>query len=149
CEGPSLPPVGVTCASQTSSAIRYLVIIIQENHTFDSYFGTYCTAPPGSNPSCTSGPTCCESAPGIDPGSGTPPAVLDDDANGSYDPHHDQACELVEIDGGRMDQFVTAPGCGDARNFAYVDPALTAPYRQLAQSNALADRFFQPVAGSS
>src|SRR4051794_12519847 len=45
------------------SPIRHVVLIVQENHTFDSYFGRWCTAPAGSNPSCTMGRACCEAAP--------------------------------------------------------------------------------------
>src|SRR5581483_11928421 len=43
--------------------IEHVVVLVQENHTFDTYFGSYCTAKPGSNPSCTEGPACCEAAP--------------------------------------------------------------------------------------
>src|SRR4051812_49216985 len=39
-----------------ASAIRHLLVIIQENHTFDNYFGRYCTAIPGSDPACDTGP---------------------------------------------------------------------------------------------
>src|SRR6185436_9847786 len=46
-----------------TSAIRHLVVIVQENHTFDNYFGRYCSARPGSNPTCTEGPACCEAGP--------------------------------------------------------------------------------------
>ncbi len=38
------------------SKIDHLVVVIQENHTFDNYFGKYCTAAAGSAPSCTDGP---------------------------------------------------------------------------------------------
>src|SRR3954454_8487872 len=69
------------------SKIDHLVVIIQENHTFDSYFGRYCTAPTGSNPTCTDGPSCCEAAAAHDP-SGAAAMVLDDTANGAYDPDH-------------------------------------------------------------
>ena len=31
----------------TTSNIKHVVVIIQENHTFDSYFGAYCTQAPG------------------------------------------------------------------------------------------------------
>ena len=55
-------------AAPTASAIKHLVVIVQENHTFDNYFGRYCTAAPGSQPSCQTGPACCEAAPTADPG---------------------------------------------------------------------------------
>ena len=53
---------GGDAASDASKGpkIDHLVVIVQENHTFDSYFGRYCTAPTGSAPTCTTGPACCE-----------------------------------------------------------------------------------------
>src|SRR6185436_16100382 len=82
-----------------ASRIDHLVILVQENHTFDNYYGRYCTAAPGSNPTCTQGPGCCEAGPAREP-SGASPIVLDDASNGSYDPNHTQACELAEANGG-------------------------------------------------
>ncbi len=99
--------------------IDHLVIVVQENHTFDNYFAKYCTAAPGSSPTCTQGAACCEAGPGSDP-SGAAPIALDDAANAAYDPNHTQGCELSEIDGGMMDRYVTGvTGCSDPRNFAY------------------------------
>lgn len=131
-----------------SSKIDHVVIIVQENHTFDNYFGRWCTAPTGSNPTCTSGPSCCEAGPTADP-AGASPTVLDDAANAAYSPDHDQACELDEMDGGKMDKYVTSSVCGDARNFAYADGPLIQPYRDLAMQGALADHWFQPLVGAS
>ena len=132
-----------------ASKIDHVVVIVQENHTFDTYFGHYCTAAPGSAPTCTDGPACCEAGPDHDP-SGASPMVLDDTANGDYDPDHTQGCELAEADGGKMDRYVTgAPNCSDPRHFAYADPGAVAPYWQLAGSGALADRYFQPISGQS
>ena len=123
--------------------------MIQENHTFDNYFGRYCTAPTGSAPTCTTGPACCEAGPATDP-SGASPVVLDDTENGNYDPDHTQACELMEADGSAMDRYVTGAGsCSDPRNFAYADQTVIQPYWKLAGSGAIADRYFQPVSGQS
>ena len=131
------------------SKVDHLVVIIQENHTFDSYFGRYCTAPAGSAPTCTTGASCCEAGPAQDP-SGAAPMVLDDTANGAYDPDHTQACELAETNGGAMDKYVTGAGmCSDPRHFAYADAATMTPYWTMAQQGALADRNFQPVSGQS
>mmetsp|Transcript_25176 Transcript_25176/g.34613 ORF Transcript_25176/g.34613 Transcript_25176/m.34613 type:complete len:814 (+) Transcript_25176:216-2657(+) len=56
---------GLQCLPKKSSNsnIQNVVIIIQENQSFDHYFATYCKAPQGSNPTCTTGPSCCESGP--------------------------------------------------------------------------------------
>jgi len=138
--------------------IEHVVVIIQENHSFDSYFGSWCTAATGSNPTCTQGPSCCEAGPGKDPGSSTVPSTLNDAFNAARDPNHTQACEVSEIDNGKMDAFVTSTvvssgagdgTCGSAQNLAYADSTTAQKYWTLAQQGALADRYFQPVAGAS
>jgi len=129
--------------------IEHLVVIVQENHTFDNQFGGYCTAAPGSNPTCNDGPACCEAMPAMDP-MGTKPTVLTDAEHGTFDPNHEQACELSEIDNGKMDMFATAGIlCGDPRNVAIADPTIIKPYWTLAGAGAIADRYFQPIAGQS
>lgn len=151
---PSLPAEDDGCAGPCpQSSIKHLVVVIQENHTFDDHFGAYCTAPPGSNPTCNDGPACCEAMPATDP-AGTAPTVLNDSTMANYDPAHDAACETVEIDDGKMDMFATAPtqggnACGNPQNVAQVDPAIFQPVWTLAATGALADRYFQPVVGES
>ena len=130
------------------SKIKHVVVVIQENHTFDDHFGRWCTAAPGSNPTCTHGPSCCEAMPATDP-RGTKPTVLTDAEHAAYDPPHDSKCEAAEMDDGKMDAYATAPGCGDARNVAVADPAIIKPLWDLAAAGALADRYFQPVVGES
>lgn len=130
------------------SAIQNVVLIVQENKSFDSYFGRYCTAATGSNPSCTTGRGCCEAAPTMDP-KGTSPSVLDDAMSSIFDPNHNQSCMIDEIHGGAMDRYtVGTPGCADPRNFALAQDVV-APYWALADQYALADRYFQPSAGAS
>jgi phospholipase C len=132
-----------------SSKINHLAVVVMENHTFDNYFGRYCTAAVGSAPTCNDGPNCCEAGPDHDP-SGASPINLDDTANGTRDPNHTQACEVAEMNGGAMDRFVTgASGCSDPGNFAYVDPMVAQPYWGRVAGGALADRYFQPIAGAS
>lgn len=133
----------------TASNIKHLVVIIQENHTFDNHFGRYCKALAGSNPTCNEGPPCCEAAPDLDPGTGTAPAELTDSENGSFNPNHQSDCELDEIHGGKMDQFVSSAVCGKARNFSLAPAQVVMPYWELAHSYALGDRYFHPVVGAS
>jgi phospholipase C len=130
------------------SKIQHVVVLVLENKTFDVVLGRYCTAPTGSNPSCTSGPSCCEAGPDKEP-SGSPPVVNTDAQNGQYDPNHLRACEVDEVDNGAMDKFVTSTVCGNPSNFAYVDPTIAQPLWALAGQGAIADRYFQPVLGAS
>jgi phospholipase C len=141
--GPAVAP--------SSSAIKHVVIVVQENHSFDAYFGRYCTAAPGSSPTCTDGAACCEAAPAAEPGQQLAPVTLDDAANAGYDPSHLQDCEVEEMNGGKMDKYTstTTPRCGDPRNFAIAEAATVQPYWDLARGGALADHYFQPVAGQS
>jgi len=142
-------PIVVRGDGGAASAIQHVVLIVQENHTFDNYFGRYCTAATGSAPTCTTGPACCEAAPAADP-TGASPQALDDSTNGSYNPFHTAACETPEIDQGKMDRYVTGvPLCSNAANFAYADGVAAATYWALAGQGALADRYFQPVIGAS
>jgi phospholipase C len=132
------------------TTIQHLVLIVQENHTFDCHFGRYCTAATGSNPTCNDGPACCEAAPAKDP-AGTSPTDLTDAVMSQYDPNHLSVCETSEIDNGKMDQYATSTvsNCGNAGNVAYADPAVIKPYWDLAATSALADRYFQPLIGQS
>ncbi len=138
--------------------IKHVVLIVQENHTFENYFGRWCTAAPGSNPTCTAGPGCCEAAPATEP-SGSSPVVLDDSSNGGRDPDHTYDCEFQEMNGGKMDQYVKGPKCAatllgastspDPGNFAIADAATAKTYHDWAAQFALADRYFQPLVGQT
>ena len=141
------------------SKIQHVVLIVEENHTFDSYFGRWCQAASGSNPTCTKGAACCERAPDKEP-RGASPVVLDDTENFARDRNHKQACEVQQINGGKMDGYVTGstgadtclgsgPSCSSPYNFALADQKTMGPYWLLADSNAIADRYFQPIAGGT
>lgn len=146
-----------------ASKIEHVVLIVQENHTFDNYYGKYCTAPAGSAPDCTSGRGCCEAAPPADP-RGVLPSVLDDASNFAVDRNHKQECELEQINGGQMNNFCSGangadtcfgqgPACATNDNWAVAEGAQPTDtvhyYWDLADKASLADRYFQPVVGSS
>ena len=157
--------------------IEHVVLIVQENHTFDSYFGRYCTAAPCDTrldpvcppPSCTSGPGCCERAPEREPGGATP-YLLDDDSAGNdasnynHDRNHSTNCELAQINAnsvtrlGRMDHFVRGsgvsvglpgPACSTRLNWVLALRPTVGSYWDFAANGALADRYFQPIVGST
>lgn len=147
-DAPSPADVATTPDAPGASRIAHVVVIVQENHTFDAYFGRWCTAPAGGIPPCTAGAACCEAAPATD-ASGHAPVTLDDAANGAHDPDHSHDCEASEMNGGAMDRYAAGASCSDARNVAIADAATVARYQQLAHDYALADRYFQPEIGSS
>ncbi len=147
CGGDATPSF-VDPAPAARTDIRHVVIVVQENHTFDASFGRYCTAAPGSNPTCTAGPACCETVPDHEPG-GASPLVLDDARNAAFDPDHHRDCETAEVHGGAMDQFVTGAPCSKPGNFAVATASVMAGYYSLLPQAALADRYFQPEIGQS
>lgn len=78
----SQPRVTCPAKGETKSKIKNVVILIPENHSFLSYFGSYCKAEPHSNPSCNYGPECCERNPEylmLKNGKKQPPIELDVD----------------------------------------------------------------------
>jgi phospholipase C len=139
--------------------IKHVVIIQQENRSFDSYFGTY----PGADgiPMSNGVPTVCVP----DPKSGKcqKPYVDHADVNGGGP--HGQSNALADINNGRMDGFVTqarraARGCLDPTNPACVNGAATdvmgyhtasdiPNYWAYAQNFVLQDRMFEPNASWS
>jgi phospholipase C len=135
----------------TRTAIKHVVVIVQENHTFDNYFANYCERRVDNKrrPVCDGGPSTY-------PGTTTAPVVLDDTSMAAYDPNHTQSCQTAEINGGKMDGYLTAPPsegkCGTPDNFSYAAAGASSPvayYQQLATRGALADHYFQPVTGES
>ena len=88
--------------------IRHIVIIMQENRSFDSYFGTY----PGA-----------DGIPGLAGNPGTLPCVPDPQNTGCQHPYHDATnrntggphghdTALADIAGGRMDGFIAQAQLG-------------------------------------
>jgi phospholipase C len=93
------PPDGTPAAIHK---IRHVVIVMQENRSFDSYFGTY----PGA-----------DGIPGLAGNPGTVPCVPDPGRNRCDRPYHDASAvnyggphghdnALADIAGGKMDGFV-------------------------------------------
>ena len=81
--------------------IKHVIIIVQENHSFDSYFGTF----PGANgiPMQNGVPTVCSP----DPNTGGCDAPYHDTSTTETAGAHDNAAAIADIDGGKMDGFVT------------------------------------------
>ena len=94
--------VGLTTDPSTvaSSKIKHVVIIMQENRSFDSYFGTY----PGADgiPMKDGKPTVCLPDPATGGCDRPYPVTADANRGGP----HAHANGLADINGGRMDGFV-------------------------------------------
>ena len=165
--------------SQTASAgihkIKHVIIIMQENRSFDSYFGTF----PGADgiPMANGVPSVC--VPNPITHACVRPYVSHQDLNGGA-PHSAPAA-LVEIDGGKMDGFIrvalaglsyqtkkigpngkpvhinnqckdpTDPNCGESaglgpsRVMAYHVQSDIPNYWAYAKNFVLQDHMFEPV----
>jgi hypothetical protein len=125
-----------------TSAIENVVLVLQRGRSFDAYFGLYCKAAPGSAPTCTDGPACCEAMPPAIPGAAAC-APLDPTID-DYEPHDDFDCLAAKT--ASADTFAQIP-CGDPRDFACTPvgdaEAAVAFYRRAAAGGSLADRYFQ------
>lgn len=131
------------------SNIEHIIIFISENHSFDSIFGRYCKASTESNPTCNTGPECCEAAP--QQLHGIRPFDLTDTQNSRYDPCHHMNCENSEINGGKMNKFLLNGVGSHPYNFAVANGDLFSAqyYYKFASNGALADNFYQSSTGAS
>jgi len=139
--------------------IRHVVVIMQENRSFDSYFGTF----PGAD--------------GIPMHDGVPTVCVPDPANGGCQrPYHDpsvlngggphgEANATADVDGGRMDGFVgqaeqgrktcvntTNPNCVNGARvdvMGYHDAREIPNYWTYARNFVLQDHMFEPNASWS
>ncbi|MGA2927512.1 MAG: alkaline phosphatase family protein, partial [Solirubrobacteraceae bacterium] len=157
----SAPPTTSTQTAVTPPAgagihkIRHVVIIMQENRSFDSYFGTY----PGAD--------------GIPTRNGVPTVCVPRPSGGCVRPYHDRDDEnlggphetrnaLADIDGGKMDGFIAQqqtalaackqafnPACGGSSGsddvMGYHDGADIPNYWAYARHFVLEDHMFESV----
>ena len=105
-------------SSQTQTPISHLVVIFQENVSFDHYFATYPTA---ANPAGEPAFTAAQGTPAVNGLSGalltsnpnaTQPFRLGRSQVQTCDQDHGYADEQAAFDGGRMDKFVETVGRG-------------------------------------
>ena len=138
--------------------IKHVIIIMQENRSFDSYFGTF----PGVDGIPMSGGRASVCAP--DPGSGcTRPYHDTQDINGGGP--HSHSNSVADVDGGRMDGFVRErdkahstcinpddPACvnvGPPDVMGYHTAAEIPNYWAYARDFVLDDRMFAPASAWS
>jgi phospholipase C len=138
-------PAAATVAEGTalSDVVKHLFVIVQEGHTFDSYFATFPGAD-GAHPNAVRVPA----APG-QPGAMVAlrhaagrPEALSADLNSAR----------VALDGGRMDGFALAQsrtGKDPAAGITFYDGSDLAFYWDLARRYVLMDRFFSAALGGS
>ena len=132
-------------APTAATPIRHLVVLMQENHSFDNYFGTYPGAdgiPPG---------TCMPIAPSRRSGPCVRPFRLGDRAG--PDVPHNAGTHRAQAAGGEMNGFVAAVSRGRQRPetavMGHYDGRDLPFYWNVAREYVLFDRWFASARGGS
>jgi len=119
--------LAAAATSVATSPIQHVVVIFQENHSFDNYFGTF----PGAN--------------GIQ---NDPPTVHPYHITGSItDLCHSTICAHIAYDNGKMDGFPQAEG--SKQTFGYYNKKDIPYYWGLARNYTLFDNYFTSAMGPS
>ena len=158
CQGATIAPHVKTVQLDGIHKIQHVVVIMQENRTFDEYFGTY----PGTDglPRQAGKFTVCVP----DPASGTCVAPYHDSMDSNSGGPHTVANAIADINGGRMDGFIgqaekgirtcpaNDPSCTSLAAqdvMGYKDARDIPNYWAYAQNFVLQDRMFQSNASWS
>ncbi|MGI0088203.1 MAG: phospholipase C [Nitrosotalea sp.] len=120
------------------AAIKNIVIVLQENHTFDNYFGTF----PGADG--TGGKSICLPE---TPGSANCVSPFHDSNLTPVDMNHNSRSAQKDYDGGKMDGFVYSEG--NRETMGYYDQGDLPHYWKAAQQYVLCDMYFTSVMSES
>jgi phospholipase C len=154
---------------KTTTPIKHVVVIFQENVSFDHYFGTYpyslnikgepqFTAKP--NTPAVNNLLTPKDYNGTQPGiektnlttanpNGVNPARLDRSQAMTPDMDHEYHDEMNAADGGKMDKFVSGTGGGNNIVMDYYDGNTVTGLWNYAQNFAMSDNFFGTTYGPS
>jgi phospholipase C len=150
---PARPASGTNLAAAGIHKIKHVIVVMQENRSFDSYFGTF----PGAD--------------GIPMKDGVPTVCVPNPAGGCTRPYHDtadvngggphgEANAVADVGGGKMDGFIGQadqakksctnpddPACanGPPDVMGYHTAAEISDYWTYARDFVLEDRMFEPV----
>ena len=147
--------------TETATPIKHLVVIFQENVSFDHYFGTY---PHALNPQ---GEPVFHAAPHTPAVNGLTPALLNNNPNlanpkrldrvlsdlVTCDQNHGYTAEQQAFDHGKMDMFVQSTSGGSCTNkgivMDYYDGNTVTALWNYAQHFAMSDNSFSSTFGPS
>lgn len=152
-------PAGSQPTTQTATPIKYLVVIFDENISFDHYFGSYPNAAnPAGEPAFYPKPhtpavnnynrTMLVNNP-----NGVAPYRLDRSQNVTCDNDNHYTDEQKAYDGGLLDKFsllsATGTGCLPDLTFGYYDGNTVTALWNYAQNFAMNDNFFASTFGTT
>ena len=159
CIVPSLPLPTSINLDLARGKIKHIIVIMQENRSFDQYFGTY----PGADgiPMKNGVPTVCVN----DPKTKTCMKPYHDSADINSGGPHSEADAVTDLDGGKMDGFIAAfrqaqsacvnpdtPGCAMGKKpdvMGWHDAREIPNYWTYAENFVLQDKMFEPNASWS
>jgi phospholipase C len=136
----SVPVAALPPTSESHEKIQHVVLVIQENRSFDDFFATF----PGAD-GTTEGKTS----------SGQTVQLQEVDLEEPCDFGHSRKGFLRDYDRGKMDGFdleggsVHCPGKAGLHPYQYVNPSQIGPYWEIADQYVLADHIFQTQGSGS
>jgi phospholipase C len=141
----AMPPNGNSEPPPAASPIRHVVIVIQENRSFNDFFATFPGADGSTIGEAEKAPAC-----GFDKEKTIKlqerGLVLPSDLGHSYQDY------VTSRDGGKMDGFDLVPGTTGpqcAYPYMYTNPAQIKPYWDMAKQYVLAEHMFTTQGSSS
>ena len=164
--GPCVAPAFAAPNAETATPIRHLVVVFQENVSFDHYFGTYphVTNPKGEpafhalrGTPTVNGYTSAllSNNPNLNPANGagaSNPFRLDRSQPVTADQDHDYTAEQRAFHAGLMDLFpvsVGSPSTNTALNLGYYDGNTVTALWNYAQHIAMSDNSYSTTFGPS
>src|SRR3569833_1333336 len=133
--GVDAPPFGESGdpGATIPTPIRYVVVIVKENHSFDNYFMGFPGAVTATTGKKSDGTTL------------TRPKAPSGDLAG--DLPHSNAAAVTDYDGGKMDGFDKGTPSEPNRPYFYYAESQIPNYWQYARNFALFDNYFSTTAG--
>jgi phospholipase C len=136
--GSGAPPSADAVRPNTTTKIQHVVILIQENRSFDNFFATFPSADGATQGKIHGGSVV---------------KLVKHGLVSKTDIFHGYAAYTTDYDGGKMDGFNVAPlptgGLAGLLPYQYVDPAQIVPYWTLAKRYVLADHMFMTEGSQS
>ena len=145
----SLPAARPATGNPVSKYIKHVVVIIQENRSFENFFAGY----PGANApeyGCAAGSGARRRSSSGCPRGDTEVPLHSVGFVDSPDLAHDWGSSVTDWDNGKMDGFYKyGENHGADEAYAYVRPHLIKPYWDMANEYVLADEMFPTEFGGS
>jgi phospholipase C len=121
----------ISTAGGATTSIEHVVVIIQENHSFDNVLGALCVKERHNCAATTTGKT--------EQGTTVPLTRATDEV---VNVEHSQQAQLHAIAEGRMDGFADIGGCTHLECYTQYEPTQIPALSKLAQKGAISDAYF-------